>query len=462
MSNPKPTRRSLFAAAAAPLLTRTNPNDIRILDATAEEEYYSYRTPYMFGGHVVDQVTLVNVNVEVANRAGKRARGFGAMPMGNVWSWPSRRVDPDLTLDAMSALSAGICRITADCKEYGHPIELNRLLEPEWLRAAQRLNYAEPIPKLCVLVTASPFDAALHDAYGKLHGLSAYQTYGREFLAEDLARYLNADFKGLYLDQFVNPKPAPRLAVFHTVGASDPLFPNQIQFQPRDGLPVTLGEWIVRDGLTHFKIKLNGGDPAGDRDRILAVHAVAGAVRGARYSLDFNERCPSASALVDILNEVRAAAPECFERLVYVEQPTKRDLAADRQNVMHDAAKLCPVVIDESLTGLDMLLLAREMGYTGIALKACKGQSQAMLMAAAGQHYKMFLTVQDLTCPGAALIHSAGIAAHVPGVAGIEANARQYVPAANRGWAARFPGIFTIRGGVMDTSSLTGPGLGAV
>ena len=66
------------------------------------------------------------------------------------------------------------------------------------------------------------------------------------------------------------------------------------------------------------------------------------------------------------------------------------------------------MVIDESLTDLESLMLAREMGYTGAALKACKGQSQALLMGAALQKHKMFLCVQDLTCPGAALIHSAG------------------------------------------------------
>jgi hypothetical protein len=53
------------------------------------------------------------------------------------------------------------------------------------------------------------------------------------------------------------------------------------------------------------------------------------------------------------------------------------------------------------------LVLAREMGYTGVALKACKMQSQEMLMASAGMKYKMFLCVQDLTCPGASLIQSA-------------------------------------------------------
>jgi hypothetical protein len=50
----------------------------------------------------------------------------------------------------------------------------------------------------------------------------------------------------------------------------------------------------------------------------------------------------------------------------------------------------------------------------------------------------------------------------VPGNAGIEANARQFVPAANQPWEARFPGLFTIKNGVMNTGQLTGPGLGAV
>ena len=156
---------------------------------------------------------------------------------------------------------------------------------------------------------------------------------------------------------------------------------------------------------------------------------------------------------------MKEATPSGFERIQYIEQPTQRNLKADRENVMHEAAKLRPVVIDESLTDLETLLLAREMGYTGIALKACKGQTQAMMMAAAGQKFGMFLCVQDLTCPGAALIHSAGIAGHVPAVAGIEANARQYVPAASKSWVPRYPGLFEIRNGRVNTGQLPGPGL---
>ncbi len=180
------------------------------------------------------------------------------------------------------------------------------------------------------------------------------------------------------------------------------------------------------------------------------------------YSLDFNEKCPNVGYLLDFLRQVKEKTPAGFDRIQYIEQPTARDLKAHRTNVMHEASKLRPVVIDESLTDLENLLLARETGYTGAALKACKGQTQALLMAAAAQKYKMFLCVQDLTCPGASLIQSAGLAAHIPGVAAIEANARQYFPAANKPWEARFPGVFTIRGGVMNTGILNRPGLSAV
>jgi L-alanine-DL-glutamate epimerase-like enolase superfamily enzyme len=178
------------------------------------------------------------------------------------------------------------------------------------------------------------------------------------------------------------------------------------------------------------------------------------------YSLDFNERCPNVEYLLEFERRLNLKAAHAFGRVQYIEQPTARDLAADRGNTMFEAAKLRPVVIDESLTGLDALLLAREMGYTGVALKACKGQSQTLLLAAAAQKYGMFRCVQDLTCPGAALVESAAIAAHIPGVSALEANAREYVPSASVGWEKKYPGIFDVRDGYLDTSTLNGPGLG--
>jgi L-alanine-DL-glutamate epimerase-like enolase superfamily enzyme len=235
-----------------------------------------------------------------------------------------------------------------------------------------------------------------------------------------------------------------------------------------DELPDTLRAWIHFNGLTHLKIKLNGDDLDWDVDRTVRVDAVAASVQQERgvnrwvYSLDFNERCRDAGYVLEYLGRVRERAPAGFDRIQYIEQPTARDLNAEPANAMHEVSKLRPVVIDESLTDLESLLRSRELGYTGAALKACKGQSHALLMAAAAQKHGMFLTVQDLTCPGASLIHSAGLAAHVPGVAAIEANARQYMPAANAPWEDRFPGLFKITDGTAETGMLTRPGLSAI
>lgn len=467
------TRRSLLGAAAlAPAILRAaKSTDIRIREVRVTYEDFHYRTPLKFGGSVVDRVTLLNVRCMVSNAAGKTAAGFGSMPMGNVWSFPSK-MGYDATLRAMRVLSARLARITGDCGEMGHPIDLNLVLEPQYLKAAdevtQELKLADPIPKLCTLVTASPFDAAVHDAYGKLLRLNCFRTCGAEYMTHDLSHYLGAQFKGEYLDRYVSGAAKPSMPLYHLVGAVDPIVAADIKTRLNDGLPETLPEWIERDGLTHLKIKLNGDNLEWDANRVLTVDRVTTETQARRgvtqwvYSLDFNEKCPNVTYLVEFLRLVKEKSPAGFARIQYVEQPTKRDLKKDRANVMHEASKLLPVVIDESLTDIESLLLSREMGYSGAALKACKGQSQVLLMAAMAQKHKMFLCVQDLTCPGASLIHSASIAAHVPTVAAIEANSRQYVPAANKAWDAKFPGIFTIRNGVMNTKLLDGPGLGAV
>jgi len=461
------SRRALLGSAAvAPFMSfaATQSTDIRVDNVTFNFEDYKYRTPIKFGGTEVDRVTLLNVNATVRNAAGKVVKGFGSMPLGNVWSFPSKTMSYDTTLNAMKVLSARIAKITNGYKEFGHPVDINWDLEPLYLKAAdevsKELKLEQPIPKLCTLVTFSPFDAAIHDAFGKLHGRSSYQTYGPDLMRHDLSKYIGPEFKGEYLDRYVLKTPKASMPLYHLVGAVDAVVADDVKKKIGDGLPETLPEWVKYNGLSHIKIKLNGEDIKWDIDRVLRVDKAAPTAQ--HFSLDFNEKCPNVAYLIDMMRMIKEKSPTGFEKIQYVEQPTKRDLKSDRKNVMHEAAKLRPVVIDESLTDQEMLMLAREMGYSGTALKACKGQSQALLMAAVAQKHKMFLCVQDLTCPGASLIHSAGLAAHVPGVAAIEANARQYVPVANNGWEKKFPGIFIIKDGQMKTGVLTGPGLSAV
>ncbi|HTZ58710.1 MAG TPA: hypothetical protein VMB49_11455, partial [Acidobacteriaceae bacterium] len=166
--------------------TQRKGSDIRIKQIRVEYQDFTYRTPYRFGGRSVDATTLLNIHSTVETVDGHVAEGFGSMPLGNAWSFPSKTLSYDTTLDAMKHLAQRIAKITEDYKEPGHPIEINFVLETAYLRAAEEvtseMRLDQPIPKLCTLVTASAVDAAVHDAFGKVHRRNCYLTYGPEFM----------------------------------------------------------------------------------------------------------------------------------------------------------------------------------------------------------------------------------------------------------------------------------------
>src|SRR6202050_495115 len=93
------TRRSLLKCAAAVagapqvftiLRAAVRKTDIRVEDISIAYEEYKYRAPIKFGGHVVDRATILNVNCSVRTGDGRLAKGFGSMPLGNIWSFPSK------------------------------------------------------------------------------------------------------------------------------------------------------------------------------------------------------------------------------------------------------------------------------------------------------------------------------------------------------------------------------------
>jgi L-alanine-DL-glutamate epimerase-like enolase superfamily enzyme len=446
------------------------PTDITLRDVRVQQELLKYRAPIKFGGRVVTDAVLANVTVEVETRTGKRGSGFGSMPMGNVWAWPSTKVSTEQSLAAMLRFTELLAASVGTNPHTGHPLEITHSWHPLYQQAAakvqEELQLAEPMPPLAILVAASPFEAAIHDAYGKVHGQNSYNLLGKEFVAHDLAHYLTPEFQGEYLDRYTSREPKPTMPLYHLVGALDPLVESDIEQRVNDGLPETLGEWITRDELTHLKIKLNGDNLAWDVDRVVNVEAAAVPAQQARgctrwyYSLDFNEKCANVEYLLDFLKLVEERSPAALDRVQYIEQPTHRDLKAHPENRMHKAAAIKPVVIDESLIDLESLFLARDQGYSGVALKACKGHTEALLMGAAAQKYGMFLCVQDLSCPGYSFLHSASLAARIPTIVAIEGNGRQYCPAGNEGWNQRFPCMFRVKDGTVATGELTGPGLG--
>ena len=461
----------------------SNPHDVRVVACEVTFEPVPFRAPLKFGGRVVDRTDLIHAAVTVERRDGKTATGHGSMPVGNVWAWPSQVTDAATAEGAMKRFAQSVAATLAASREFHSVLHHGERLMKITREAARGDSLPEEIPPLARLVATSPIDAALHDAVGRVHDRSSFDVLGPEFCNADLSRYLDARFAGEYLDRYTVRQPKPAMPLYHLVGALDPLTADDVAEPIGDGLPESLPEWIAADGLTHFKIKLAGDDLDWDVDRVLAVTRVVEEAnhspkrqRGTndspapqsladasgcevRYSCDFNEKCRDEAYVLDFLDRVRTDAPAAFDRIQYLEQPTHRDLEAHPIPV-HEAAKVKPVVIDESLTGYDSLLRAVDLGYSGVALKACKGQTESLLMAAAAQKFGLFLCVQDLTCPGASFLHSASLAARIPGVAAIEGNGRQYCPAPNAAWAGRYPGMFEITDGTVRTGELDGVGLG--
>ena len=446
------------------------PSDIRIVDISTNLENILYRTPMKFGGRVVTDVTLFNVDVTVETRQGQQGTGHGSMPVGNAWGWPSTRETGDRTLEAMIQLGNLVAQAAGKLDAQGHPIELVHDLSHDYQNlsnsVADSMRLAEGIPRLAQLVAASPIDAAINDAYGDALQANSYDLLSEDFMNRDLGHFLDGKLSGRFLDEFTLRTPKPTMPLYHLIGALDPLTDDDIAERLNDGVPETLGEWILADGLTHMKIKLNGDDLDWDVARVAAIESVNLETQSKRgcaqwwYSTDFNEKCADVDYVLDFLRRIQEVSPTAFDRIQYIEQPTHRDLKSNPENKMHEAATIKPVVIDESLVDLESLELSREQGDSGVALKACKGHGEALLMGALAQHYNLFLCVQDLTCVGASFLHSASIAARIGSVAAIEGNGRQYCPRGNEGWDAQFPDMFQISDGTVGTALLNKNGLG--
>ncbi|MCC6509798.1 MAG: hypothetical protein IT423_11860 [Pirellulaceae bacterium] len=441
--------------------------DISIKEISSESRAYQYRLPMKFGGRVVEDCTLLRCQVSVTTGGSrKKIVGIGEMTMGNAWAWPSKIPAP-LTLKLLLELAERLVDHARALGPCGDPLQITHLLahDREAIAAdfAKERNLTEPIPKLAVMLAASPLEAAIHDAFGRAHNRNSFDLMTSEFLNQDLSAYLGEEYAGMYPDRFLSPKPKPTMPLYHLVGALDPLSDDDLRTRIGDGLPETLEQWLQTDGISHLKIKLAGNDLDWDVGRIIEVNRVADRVspeRKWRVSLDFNEQCPNEDYVLDLIERIERLSRPALDRVQYIEQPTPRDLTQRTEMTVHRIARLRPIVIDESLTDLESLRLARQRGYTGIALKACKGQSECLLMAAAAAHQQMFMCVQDLTCIGGAFLHSASLASRLPGVAAIEGNGRQYCPAGNEPYMAAYAPMFRVRYGTIPTQLLDGVGLG--
>jgi L-alanine-DL-glutamate epimerase-like enolase superfamily enzyme len=446
-------------------------SDIRVREIQVFYTPCVARTPLKFGAVVVEALDFATVRAVVENRRGETAEGWGGIFVMDFWGWPDAALTHEAKSAAMKEVQAGFCDLVLEHGGWGHPISLFHEVEPG-LRdlnlavcAGAGLSPAQPF--LSALVCASPVDAAIHDAFGNVNGVDVYQAYGAEFMAQDLSTWLGPEFRGRYPGEFVRPAYRPRVPVFHLCGGLDKLRRSELDdSDPQDGLPNCLEDWVAFEGLTCLKVKLRGNDVAWDVARTVEVYDIGRAEldrlgdADLHITVDTNEQCESPQYMVEVLRRVREERPACYDAILYVEQPTERDLQAHRHD-MRELSALKPVIVDESLTSVEDFAAAMELGWSGIALKSCKCQSADALFWSLASARGIPFSVQDLTNPSLSLMHSVGLGARLDTIMGVEANSRQFFPQVTQeAEKAVHGGIFRLRDGQADTLSLQGTGLG--
>ncbi|MGC4046361.1 MAG: enolase C-terminal domain-like protein [Armatimonas sp.] len=362
-----------------------------VLSARVEFIERAFSRPLVLSSGAITHVTEAKAFVRV--RVGEQeAEGIGSIYLSDLWGWP----DPTRThTERDSAMRAYTERIAAKfatlCGPPDHPLTLG-------LRLHQELLWdSSPIPPLARLICAASLDAALHDATGQALQASSLDLY--------------PDFPEI---QAVLRPTNHNLTAWWIVGVSDDLD--------------TLGE-----GYHAFKLKLGAKDPVADAARTATVFA---AVPHARLAADPNCAFEHPEAVSAYLDALEHFSPEAYAALEYIEQPTARDIATYAFD-WHEISARKPVILDEGLTSFDTLELAHAQGWSGIAIKTCRGHSFALASAARAHAYGMQLVMQDLTNPGYAAIHSALLASRLPVTNGIELNAAQFTPDANAEWLPR-------------------------
>lgn len=367
--------------------------------------------------------------------------------MSDLWAWP----DGSLSHEQRDAALRRLCEMIALelPKHWGqeswHPLELGLRVHE---LACDTLSMAPSPSALARAMCGSPFDAAIHDGAGIALGCSAFALYDAAAEIPSADGYFPAGGACRAVAQVIQP-PRTELPAWYIVSKDD-------------RLDVTLQPAIEQRGYRRLKLKLTGRDNHQDVVRTVEVHRAAKAygLQVPRFTVDTNEANPSADSVLDYLERLQAADGGAFADLEYLEQPTSRDIRRHPFD-WREVARRKPVLLDEGLTDLSLLADALEQGYSGLALKTCKGHSMLLAAAAWARQHDMLISLQDLTNPGLALIHGALAGSHLPTINGAELNSPQFTPAANSEFLPRLSDLFEPRGGVHRLPNPIPSGLGS-
>lgn len=422
------------------------------------------RMPLKFGNDITTSVICARAKVEISVQGSNTCIGWGETPLSVQWVWPST-LSFEKRLATLKELTEKIALSWKHNTVTGHPLQIGYdFLTKELKNLLSEINLSrssnDQIPWLAALVCASAFDIATHDAFGKLINKPVYDTYGKEYLDQDLSVFFHdSQFSGKYPADYLHKK-SNQLVAWHLVGGLDPVSREELTgTEPDDNYPILLEDWIKKDGLKALKIKLTGNNYDWDYQRIIKIGSIAKRYKVLWLSVDFNCTVQEPEYVNNILDCLRDNEPETYASILYVEQPFPYDLEQHQIDVRSVVARK-PLFMDESAHDWKIIKLGRSLGWSGVALKTCKTQTGAILSLCWARQNGMTLMVQDLTNPMLAQIPHVLLASHAGTIMGVETNSMQFYPEASFPEQEIHPGLYQRKHGKIDLSSINGSGFG--
>lgn len=404
------------------------PPRLSVLDIACFERPYRQRIPFRFGVKTATGGRQAVISVRIRLENGRESIGWSADALSAKWFDKNLALSDEQNhhqLRRSIELAAAAYRASGVQTAYG-------LFDGNYL----------PLMSACATQTLNPLiasfgmamlDRAVFDALCRAGAIGFAQGMSAN-LAGIRTSPLTPELSGFDLDAFLaSLRPAPTIAIRHTVGLVDPLVVTDQKSRVNDGLPETLSEIIDTYGCRYYKIKI-GGDPEADLDRLRRIAALLDASGiDYRVTLDGNEQFADDDSIGAFFNRlsVEPTLRRFARRILCLEQPIRRNQAL--QEPVSDLAARIPVIIDESDGALDAFPRARSLGYTGVSSKVCKGLYKSIINAARAQVWnnlepsRYFLSAEDLTCePGIALQQDLALVSWL-GLSHVEKNAHHFI-----------------------------------
>ena len=442
------------------------------------ERDVNFRLPFRFGVVTLTAAPQVFVRVRIRLPDGREGVGMSAELLAPKW------FDKNLALSNEDNFQQLRDSISIAARAYTSDTQLRSAFDHFAVRYTPHLDSCgkEGLNALVASFGPALIDRALLDALLRLLDMHFFDGMRQNVPGISL-NALTPDLAGFDIDAFLKRLSMPStLDVRHTVGLVDPIRASDVKNSHRDGLPETLEQVVQTYGHAYFKLKV-GGKLDEDLARLTSIAAVLDAIPSPYYvTLDGNEQFDDVQSVTQLWRRMLEAPKlkRLAASVLYIEQPIGRAKA-----LSHSVASLArrkPLLIDESDCDLDAFPEAKNLGYTGVSTKACKGLYKSVINAARCANWnnagktRYFMSAEDLTCQSGVAVQQDLAIVALLGLGHVERNGHHYVngmaginEAEQRSFQIAHPDLYEqsfgavrlrIGGGMIAIGSLRCPGMG--